>query len=243
MPEAGTGVAARGYKLSKIHAVMTHTPRFPLLPLFGALCAGLLALPVSAEKADRQKPMNIEADALRYDDLKQTSVFTGNVVITKGTMVMRGARIDVRQDPEGYQYANVQSAPGKPAYYKQKREGVDETIEAEADQVEYDGKADTLKFARAAVLRRFKGAQLNDETQGNLITYDNTTDIFTVESRPGATPSVAGGTNPGGRVRAMLTPREASAAPQGAAPSVPGASLRATQQMGGPAVPAAGEKK
>ena len=37
----------------------------------------------SAEKADRNKPMNIEADALRYDDLKQTSVFTGRVVLTK----------------------------------------------------------------------------------------------------------------------------------------------------------------
>ena len=27
-----------------------------------------------AEKADRTKPMNVEADALRYDDLRQTSV-------------------------------------------------------------------------------------------------------------------------------------------------------------------------
>ncbi|HWJ95869.1 MAG TPA: LptA/OstA family protein, partial [Telluria sp.] len=44
-----------------------------------------------AEKADRDKPMNVEADALRYDDIKQTSVFTGRVVITKGTIVIRGA--------------------------------------------------------------------------------------------------------------------------------------------------------
>ena len=40
--------------------------------------------------------MNVEADALRYDDLKQTSVFTGRVVLTKGTILIRGARIDVR---------------------------------------------------------------------------------------------------------------------------------------------------
>ena len=39
-----------------------------------------------AEKADRNKPMNVEADALRYDDLKQISVFTGHVVVTKGTI-------------------------------------------------------------------------------------------------------------------------------------------------------------
>ena len=66
--------------------------------------------------------MNIEADALRYDDLKQTSVFTGNVVVTKGTIVIRGARIDVRQDPEGYQYGVVTAAPGKLAYFRQKRD-------------------------------------------------------------------------------------------------------------------------
>ena len=76
--------------------------------VLGALLAGG-ASPVRAEKADRTKPMNIEADALRYDDLKQTSVFTGNVLVTKGTIIIRGARIDVRQDPEGYQYGVVLS--------------------------------------------------------------------------------------------------------------------------------------
>ena len=39
-------------------------------------CAGT----AQAEKADRNKPMNIEADTLRYDDVKQLSIFTGNVV-------------------------------------------------------------------------------------------------------------------------------------------------------------------
>ena len=99
--------------------------------------------------------MNIEADALRYDDLKQTSVFTGNVVLTKGTIVIRGARIDVRQDPEGYQYGVVTAEPGKLAFYRQKREGVDEFIEGEGEVIEYDGNADHVKFikhARAAPL-------------------------------------------------------------------------------------------
>ena len=46
-----------------------------------------------AEKADRSKPMNIEADALRHDEVKQTSVFSGRVVMTKGSIVLRGARL------------------------------------------------------------------------------------------------------------------------------------------------------
>ena len=97
-----------------------------------------------AEKADRQKPMNVEADALRYDDLKQTSLFTGNVVITKGSIIIRGARIDVRQDADGYQHGTAVAAPGKLAYYKQKREGADEFIEGEAETIEYDGRRHTF---------------------------------------------------------------------------------------------------
>ena len=81
--------------------------------------------------------MNIESDTLRYDDAKQTSVFTGKVVLTKGTIVIRGARIDVRQDPEGYQYGTVLSEPGKLAFFRQKREGLDEFIEGEAETTLY----------------------------------------------------------------------------------------------------------
>jgi lipopolysaccharide export system protein LptA len=71
---------------------MNKTPLIASLLIVGALHWGA----AHAEKADRDKPMNIEADALRYDDLKQTSVFTGNVVLTKGTILIRGARVDVR---------------------------------------------------------------------------------------------------------------------------------------------------
>ena len=110
--------------------------------------------------------MNVEADALRYDDLQQTSVFTGHVVVTKGTIVIRGARIDVRQDPEGYQYGVVTAEPGKLAFFRQKRDGVDEYIEGEAETIEYDGRADRVKFIGRAEMRRLRGATLTDETSG-----------------------------------------------------------------------------
>ena len=70
--------------------------------LLAAAAAGCLALctaPVGAEKADRNKPLNVEADSGRYDDLKQVGTFSGNVVVTKGTLTMRAAKIEVRQSP------------------------------------------------------------------------------------------------------------------------------------------------
>lgn len=197
------------------------------------LCALALGGAAHAEKADRNKPMNIEADAMRYDDLKQTSVFTGRVVVTKGTIIIRGARIDVRQDPEGYQYAVVTAEPGKLAYYKQKRDAPgDEWTEGQSDRIEYDSRADDVKFIGHAVMRRLIGAKINDETTGALIVYDQGNDTFTVNGAslpPGA--SVATGAA-GSRVRAMLTPRPSPVAPAAASVDgkpvtpAPGAGLR-----------------
>lgn len=126
-----------------------------------------------AEKADRAKPMNIEADALRHDELKQTSVFSGRVVMTKGTIVLRGARLDVRQDADGYQFGVVTAEAGKRAFFRQKRDTLpgapDEYIEGESEVIEYDGKADNVRFITRAELRRYRGAALSDEITGAVI--------------------------------------------------------------------------
>ena len=200
-------------------------------PLFSVFLLAALGLgPVLAENADRDKPINAEADALRYDDLKQTSVFTGNVVITKGSTIIRGERVDVKQDPEGYQQAIVVAAPGKLAYYRKKRDGLDEFIEGEGERIEYDSRQDVVKFMRNAVLRRYNGAVLADETTGSQINYDNKTDVFTVDG--GAQNRSA--TNPTGRVRALLSPRVVASVAGGPvpAPSAPPATLRPSPALG-----------
>lgn len=195
-------------------------------PLFRLQAIGLIAIAcwagaAHAERADRDKPMNAEADALRYDDVRQTSVFTGNVVITKGTIVIRGAQVEVRQDPQGNQFGVV---TGNPGTFRQKREGLDEFIEGEGSRIDYDSRADTVRFTGNAVLRRYKGTQLNDETRGNVIVYNNSTDVFTVD---GGARSPA---NPSGRVRAMLTPVPKEPQPE---PAVPPAQLKPSTGTGG----------
>jgi lipopolysaccharide export system protein LptA len=209
---------------------------FPTVaPLFLALALALAIPSAQAEKADKNKPMNVEADALRYDDLQQTSVFTGKVVVTKGTIVIRGGKLTVHQDPEGYQFGVVTADPGKQAFFRQKREGVDEFIEGEGETIEYDGKADKVKFIGRAEMRRLRGAAIADETSGAVITYDNSNDQFSVDGgAPSATPS-----NPGGRVRATLAPRPpasapsaAASAPAPAASATPAARLRPSTTLG-----------
>jgi len=208
---------------SKIRAFMNK----PLTPLLLCLAGALLAGAAHAEKADRNKPMTIESDALRHDDLKQLSIFTGNVVLTKGTIVIRGARVEVRQDAEGYQFGVAIADVGKRAFFRQKREGVDEYIEGEGETIEYDGKTDIVKFIKKAEMRRLRGATLADETSGDVIVYDNNTDVFTVD---GGAPKGAASAGGRGRVRAMLTPKpEAPATAQ----AERGPTLRTTTTLGG----------
>jgi lipopolysaccharide export system protein LptA len=194
----------------------------PSLLLIACLSMGLGA--VHAEKADRNKPMNVEADTLRYDDVKQTSVFSGRVVLTKGSIIIRGAKVSVREDTEGYQYGTVVEEPGKFAFFRQKREGLDEFIEGEGETIEYDSRADTVKFIKKAQLRRYRGATLNDEMSGAVIIYNNTTDVFSVDgAAANAVPGPAEG-----RVRVMLTPKSGAASASGPSPV-----LRATPALGG----------
>jgi len=176
----------------------------------------VLALSARAEKADRNKPMNVEADVLRYDDVRQITLFTGRVVLTKGSVTIRGAKLEVRQDPEGYQFGTVSGSAAEPAFFRQKRDGLDEYIEGQGDTLVYNGKADTVRFEKNALLRRYRGAVLADEVSGALIVYENLTDKFSVD---GSTPGAADA--PKGRVRATLTPKPETAASTPSAPRSP----------------------
>jgi len=173
-----------------------------------ASLAALSALPARAEKADRFKPLNVEADLPgKIDLLKQFVVFNGNVVVTKGTMTIRAARIEVRELPDGYHTAVAFGSPGQHATFRQKRDSPDEYIAGDAERLEYDGKSDVIRFVNNASVRRLRGSETADEISGNLVTYDSGTEVFSVT---GGAPATAA--NPGGRVRAVLTPKEGSAA-------------------------------
>jgi lipopolysaccharide export system protein LptA len=190
-----------------------------------------------AEKADRNKPMNIEADALRHDDIKQTSVFTGRVVMTKGSIVLRGARLEVRQDADGYQSGVVTAEAGKQAFFRQRRDSapgmIDEYIEGEGEVIEYDGRADIVRFVRRAELRRLRGAVVADQITGAVIVYNNLTDVFTVDGQKAATNGAGDSPTKSGRVRAVLSPKQTPAeAP--ASPAAPASSpgLRPSSILG-----------
>jgi lipopolysaccharide export system protein LptA len=147
-----------------------------------------------AEKSDREKPINLEADRVTVDDAKQIATFEGRVVLTQGSLIIRGDRMEVRQDSQGF---NTGITWGNLAYFRQKREGYDEFIEGWAERIEYDSRADKMQMFNRASMK--KGG---DEVRGNYISYDANTEFFQVVG--GGTQAAGGGD---GRVRAVLQPK------------------------------------
>jgi lipopolysaccharide export system protein LptA len=173
--------------------------------------------PALAERADRNKPMTLESDRPCVVDLrKQTSVCSGNVVVSQGTLQLRAERLELGESADGYQVVHAIGSDSQPARFKQKRDGLDETIEGQARRIDYDGSSGVLNFDGQAVVRRLRGSTLADEIQGASIVWDSRSEQFNVKG------GAATASNPSGRVRAVITPRAATTeAPAPAAPAAP----------------------
>lgn len=158
-----------------------------------------------AEKADADKPTNIEADQMFSDDVKQITTFTGNVIVTKGTILIKAGKAVIVEDPEGYQYITLYATPGKLASLRQKQDGgpPDIWMEGYGEKIEYDDKNEIAKFFTRARIKRLQGSTVTDDVTGEYISYDARTEHYNVYntnegvSKPGA-----------GRVKAVIQPRE-----------------------------------
>ena len=161
---------------------------FAFLFLLGILFTN----PVLAERADRDKPVHLESDRAtvkntgRSNNENRVSVFTGNVVLTQGTMTIRSDKMEIEENKDGFQnfiaYGNLVS-------YRQKSEGKNEYVEGWGERMEFDSKTDKVEFFKQARLRR--GA---DEVHGEYISYESKTEFFQVNN----------GTNAKNRVRAVI---------------------------------------
>ncbi|PUE35420.1 lipopolysaccharide transport periplasmic protein LptA [Limnohabitans sp. Hippo4] len=188
--------------------------KFHLILLFCSWAAVFTATGAHAEKADRDKPMNIEADTLKHDDQQQLTTFTGKVQMTKGSLVLKAHRMEVKQDGQGNQVAKLWAEPGERIFFRQKREALEEFTEGEAETAVYNSQADTLTLTSRAELRLLRGTVVADRIQGQQILVNNTTEVFTVDGKPNT-----GSGNQ--RVKATITPRpktsDVSATPTGPA--------------------------
>ena len=172
-----------------------------------ALLLATLALPAHAEKADREKPINIEADRMSMDDIKKVQVFEGNVVLNQGTLQIRTSRLVITQDADGFQKGVASGGADGLARFRQKREGVDEYMEGEGERIEHDAREEKTEFF---IRGWVKSGQ--DEVKGPYISYDALTEKYLVTNGSGAQKVATGAGQ--ARVRAIIQPKGKSAAPE-----------------------------
>jgi len=154
-----------------------------------------------AERADRERPLQIEADRLDYDDLNKVNVFNGRVSLSKGSLLIRADRIVLREERDGTQNA---IATGRPATLRQRRDASSESwVEGQGERIEWDSRSEIATFSQKAQLRRLDGARVVDDVQGGRIRYNTGTEVYEVDSAGAATTP----DNPNGRVRVTIQPR------------------------------------
>lgn len=154
-----------------------------------------LSTHATAERADKDKPIELEADSVIVDDAKKISTYIGNVILTQGTLVIRAAKLIVREDKNGFQHS---TSTGSPTTFKQKREGKNEYMSGSARRIEYDGRMDKVQLYTKAWVKRGE-----DIVYGDYISYDANAEYAEVM---GGKKSESAGTS-SGRVRAIIQPK------------------------------------
>lgn len=173
----------------------------------------LAALNASAERADAGKQAVIDYNNMHVDEVTQTTVLAGNVVVNKGTLVLHAEKAVVKQTPEDDMQVTLTAGGGKPATFRQKRDGgPDLWIEGEAQRIEYDERTAVMKLFGAARIRQTEGSRLTNEIQSEFISYDSLREVFTARND-----AAGGSTTGGGRGRMIIAPPK----PHPAAPAAP----------------------
>jgi lipopolysaccharide export system protein LptA len=183
--------------------------------IVAAAFLSLLSLSASAEKADSLKQAVINFDSLDVDEVTQTRILTGNVILTRGTLTLKSDRALLKETPEGYMSVTLTSGPGRVATFRQKRDGgPDLWVEGQAERIEYEEREELVKLFSKAVVKELENGRLTNELDGAFISYDNRREVAAV--RNDASGQTKAG---GGRGTLIIAPRRTAPAAAPAAPS------------------------
>lgn len=186
-----------------------HHSRFKYLAQLAISVCSLFPLHSAlAEKADSQKETNIEAELSNSDGKKNVHTLTGDVVLTRGTLIVKSDRAIVSKTADEHMTVVLSSKPGKQNFFRQKRDGGDDLwVEGVADRIEYDDRTELVKFISKARVKYLEGKKVTQEQEGEFLSYDSLNDVFV------ATNTSTGNRVPGaGRVKLTLQPKPAKPA-------------------------------
>jgi lipopolysaccharide export system protein LptA len=147
-----------------------------------------------------QPSTQVTSDTMQYDDSKHESVFTGNVVATRGQLNIYADKLNVSEDKDGYQYGTATAGKGKVVTITEDRPDTYEHIEGKGLRGEYDGKKQQFDLIGHAVVIRYICGKPFDTIRGERVRYYQKTDVYEAQGGPGSA-------GPDGRVRSLAEPR------------------------------------
>lgn len=176
--------------------------------IIAAAMLSLIALAAHAERADSLKQAKVTAVTVDSDQVSGNTVAVGDVVITRGTLLIKSDKAVVSQTPEGYMSVVLTSAPGKFATFRQKRDGgPDLWVEGQASRIEYDERTEIVKLFNNAVVKQLENGKLTNEMDGQFISYDNRKEVAALRN------DASGESKQGsGRTTVIFEPRRNAAA-------------------------------
>jgi lipopolysaccharide export system protein LptA len=172
------------------------------------LILAMLSQPVLAERADRDKPLQLEASRISIDDAKKIQILEGDVIVIKGTMMLRADRVVITEDQYGFQKGVAFGGKDGLARIRQKREGKDEYSEGEAERIEYNTNSEVAEFFHRAWVRSGE-----DQVKGDYIWYDGISEKYLVTAGQNRDPKA-----PPARVRAIIQPKNKADRPADSGP-------------------------
>ena len=114
---------------------------------------------------DRDEPIYVEADSANIDEAKGITRYTGDVVITQGSMVLKGDTVDLLRGKDDT--INQIISKGTPAYFEQRPQLDQEITYATGTTLDYTVSSQLLLITGSA-----KVTQGGDEFTGAKINYD-----------------------------------------------------------------------
>ena len=143
------------------------------LPFLLSLSAALGSASALALPNDRDQPIRIQADNAHLDDKQGVATYTGDVIITQGSMMIKGNTVTITRAASGD--IDVVTSVGNLAYFEQQQSAAKpDKMKGWAVTIQYQAQKDTV-----ILTDRAKVENEGNTTEGEKIVYNTQTQVAT----------------------------------------------------------------
>ena len=143
------------------------------LPILLGLGAALGSVSAWALPNDQDQPIRVQADDAQLDDKQGIATYTGNVIITQGSMKVTGNKVTMTRTPAGD--IDVVTSVGNLAYFEQQQSAAKpDKMKGWAVTIQYQAQKDTV-----ILTDRAKVENEGNTTEGEKIVYNTKTQVAT----------------------------------------------------------------